>query len=163
MELGKVICVPDHVAAAARDEAMAAAVGPEPSDVPALPGLDQGIIDPSAPHAGHLFIQPGVDGRLLDDVHGAGWRLVTIDPDTAAVDPSALDWFESIGGRLVPLARPDAVAGAWFADHDVTWALQRPDFYLYGAAANAADASGLLRGLRSRLGAVHEPVHGGVS
>jgi 2-polyprenyl-6-methoxyphenol hydroxylase-like FAD-dependent oxidoreductase len=157
IELGKVICVPDPAEAAARDEAMAAAVGPEPIDVPPLPGVDHGIIDPAASHAGQLFIQPSVDGQLLDDVHGAGWRLVTIDPDTAGVDPSALDWFESIGGRLVPLPRADAVAGRWFAEHDVTWALQRPDFYLYGAAANAADASGLLRDLRSRLAAVPEP------
>ncbi|MFI5040875.1 MAG: bifunctional 3-(3-hydroxy-phenyl)propionate/3-hydroxycinnamic acid hydroxylase [Acidimicrobiales bacterium] len=163
MELGKVICVPDPAEAAARDEAMAAAVGPEASDVPPLPGLDHGIIDPSAPHAGQLFIQPSVDGRLLDDVHGAGWRLVTVDPDSAALDATALDWFESIGGRLVPLLRPGPVAGRWFADHNVTWALQRPDFYLYGTATNAVGASNLVRDVRSQLTPVSAPVSGGIS
>jgi hypothetical protein len=56
-----------------------------------------------------------------------------------------------IGDELRPLPRPDALTRRWFAERDVTWALQRPDFYLYGAATNAADASGLLRNLRSRL------------
>ena len=58
MELGKVICVPDGAEAAARDEAMAAAVGPEPMDAPALPGLAAGLIHPSSPHAGQVWIQP---------------------------------------------------------------------------------------------------------
>ena len=42
IELGKVICVPDPDEAAARDEAMAPLVGPEPTDAPPLPGIEAG-------------------------------------------------------------------------------------------------------------------------
>ena len=35
----------------------------------------------------------------------------------------------------------------------VTWALQRPAFYLYGTAADAASAGALLAGLRAQLAA----------
>jgi 2-polyprenyl-6-methoxyphenol hydroxylase-like FAD-dependent oxidoreductase len=151
MELGKVICVPDPVEAAARDESMAAAVGPEPADAPELPGLDEGLVHPVAAHAGRLFVQGGVRERLFDDVHGAGWRFVTVDLDPRTVDPAARAWFESIGGKVVALSDPDPVFCRWFTEHDVTCALQRPDFHLYGTATNAAGASALLDHLRRHL------------
>jgi 2-polyprenyl-6-methoxyphenol hydroxylase-like FAD-dependent oxidoreductase len=163
IELGKVICVPGADEAAARDEAMAAAVGPEPSDVPALPGIDHGIIDPTAAWAGHLFVQPRIDGRLLDDVHGPGWCLITIDHDISSLDRGMVEWFRSIGGVTVQLSDPDAVASGWFADHGVTWALQRPDFHLYGTATTDAAASGLLDGLRAQLTGVDRPVQGALT
>src|SRR5207344_209636 len=82
--LGKVICVPDPAEAAARDEAMAAAVTAEVSEVPGQPGLAVGLVHPSSPLAGELLPQAKLDGRWFDVVHGAGWRLVTDDP--AALD-----------------------------------------------------------------------------
>jgi hypothetical protein len=151
MELGKVICVPDPGEAAARDEAMAAAVTAEPVDAPSLPGLDAGLVHPTAPHAGELFVQGTVAGRLFDDVHGAGWRLVTVDIDANAIDETTRAWFESIGGRVVPLPDPEPVYGRWFAGHDTAAALQRPDFHLYGTAPTAAAASDLLVDLRHHL------------
>jgi 2-polyprenyl-6-methoxyphenol hydroxylase-like FAD-dependent oxidoreductase len=160
IELGKVICVPDPDEAAARDEALAAAVGPEPADAPALPGLDEGLVHPASPHAGHLFVQGTVAGRLFDDVHGAGWRLVTIDLDTSAIDSAARRWFESIGGKIVRLDRPDALYGRWFIDHDVTCALQRPDFHLYGTATTAALATSLLDDLRAHLDMTQPSLYG---
>jgi 2-polyprenyl-6-methoxyphenol hydroxylase-like FAD-dependent oxidoreductase len=151
MELGKVICMPDPQKAAARDEAMAAAVGPEPADVPPLPAIEKGLIHPSSPHAGHLFVQDTVDGRFFDDLYGAGWRLVTIDIDTTSTDPRARQWFESIGGQIVRVERPQTLYRRWFHEHDVTCALQRPDFHLYGTAATVAGASRLLDDLRAQL------------
>jgi hypothetical protein len=60
---------------------MAGAVSGEPSEVPELPGidpeLDTVLIDRESRHAGRLFGQCTVGGRLYDDVHGAGWRLLT--------------------------------------------------------------------------------------
>lgn len=82
---------------------MAAAVRAEPTEAPALPGIEQGGVHPTAPHAGRLFVQGTVDGVAFDDVHGAGWRLVTVGPDAGRIDPVARRWFESIGGRVVPL------------------------------------------------------------
>jgi 2-polyprenyl-6-methoxyphenol hydroxylase-like FAD-dependent oxidoreductase len=149
MELGKVICVPDAADAAARDAAMAAAVGDEPSHVPDLPGPDDGLVHPSAPHAGHLFVQGDIDGVAFDDVHGAGWRLVTID-DTRLPD-DRLAWFTDLGGRVVVLDEPGQVHARWFAEHDVSWALQRPDFRLYGTASGADGAAQLLCDLAEHL------------
>ena len=151
MELGKVICVPDPADAAARDKAMAATVGNEPVEAPSLPGLDDGFVHPAAPHAGALFVQGTVGGRRFDDVEGAGWRLVTVDLDVDDIEPASRAWFESIGGRLVSISDPDPVYRRWFADHATAAALQRPDFHLYGTAADAAAASALLDDLRHHL------------
>jgi flavoprotein hydroxylase len=160
MELGKVICVPDVAQAAARDEAMAAAVGDELMDAPPLPGLVAGLLHPSAEHAGEVWVQPLVDSRRFDDVHGTGWRLVTVDADADAVAAGTAEWFASIGGRVVPLDRSNAVACRWFAEHDATWVLQRPDFHLYGSAKNAASASAVLDDLRAHLGAAQPSLEG---
>ena len=154
MELGKVICVPDPDEAAARDAAMTVAVGPEPTDVPDLPGPTSGLVQPESPHAGALFVQGVIDGRPFDDVHGAGWRLVSCGPDP--MDASALagdlvEWFDTIGGKVVAVDGSDSVFARWFDDHDTRWALQRPDFHLYGTATDAAGAGRLLADLRSHL------------
>jgi len=149
MALGKVICVPDPDEAAARDTAMAAGVGPEPVEVPPLPGIVEGLLHPSSPHAGDVFVQGTVDGRLFDDVHGAGWRLVTLGGDE--IGAALRKWFESIGGRVVRLDRPDQTHSRWFTDHDTSWVLQRPDFHVYGTAVSAETASNLLDELRRQL------------
>ena len=149
MELGKVICVPDPDEAAARDDAMAAGVSDEPVDAPSLPGLTGGFVHPTSPHAGALFIQGDVNGGAFDDVHGAGWRLVTIDGSD--LDATAAAWFESVGGRVVTLPEPGPNYGRWFAEHDTAWILQRPDFHLYGTATSSTGATALLDDLRHHL------------
>jgi 2-polyprenyl-6-methoxyphenol hydroxylase-like FAD-dependent oxidoreductase len=151
MELGKVICVPDPAEAAARDEAMRATVGADPVEAPALPRLDGGLVHPTAAHAGALFVQGTLGGRRFDDVHGAGWRLVLVGTEPAAIDPSARTWFDSIGGQIVRVDHPDPTYDRWFAAHETTCALQRPDFHLYGTAPTAASASALLDDLRRHL------------
>ena len=150
--LGEVICVPDPADAAARDEAMAAQVTGALTEVPAMPGIDTGCIAVDSPHRGALFPQGTDGGRPFDDVHGADWRLVTLD-DPNAVDADLAAWFASIGGAVVGVADDDADHRRWFAEHDVTWALPRPDFHLYGTAADAAGATDLLTRLRAHLGA----------
>jgi flavoprotein hydroxylase len=151
MELGKVICVPNTDEAAARDEVMAAAVSPEPARVAALPGIDDGLVRSGSPHAGELFVQGTVHDRPFDDVHGAGWRLVTNDITPDAIDADLSTWFATIGGRVVTLHAPGADHARWFAAHGATWALVRPDFHLYGTATSGAIASALLAALRHDL------------
>src|ERR1700728_2395342 len=151
MELGKVICVSDPDEAAARDEALSAAVGPDPTVVPPLPGIAEGIVHGTAPLAGERFVQGGVHGRAFDDVFGAGWRLVTLSGMERGLEPGVLTWFESIGGRVVSLDERHSICARWFADHDTAWALQRPDFHLYGTAASVEAASMLLGDLHHRL------------
>jgi 3-(3-hydroxy-phenyl)propionate hydroxylase len=145
-----VICVPDPAEAAARDEAMAAGVnGTAPA--PGLPGITSGFIHPTAPHAGRQFVQGKDRGRRFDEEHGNGWRLVVLGADVECIGHEQRDWFQSIGGCIVALADPDPMFVRWFAEHDTTCALQRPDFYLYGTAPTAAVATSLLVDLRNHL------------
>jgi flavoprotein hydroxylase len=151
IELGKVICVPDPAEAAARDDAMAAAVTGEVSAVPGQPALASGLIDPGSPMAGEQFPQAEVGSRPFDDVHGAGWRLVTNDPAAPDLDRNLIDWLAGVGGAVVAVGGSAPELAAWFGVHDVRWALQRPDFHLYGTAPDLAGAAELVTSLRSRL------------
>jgi hypothetical protein len=160
IELGQVICVPDPADAAARDEAMAAAVTGEVSEVPGLPGLRAGLVHPSSPLAGEQPPQANLDGRWFDDVHGAGWRLVTDDAGARDLAPAAVDWFGSIGGAVIEVADTAPDLSAWLRAHDVRWALQRPDFHLYGTATDVAGATELVEHLRGRLAATERPTGG---
>ena len=158
VQLGRVICVPDPAEAAARDAAMAPLVGDEPIAMSSPPGPAAGIVHPSAPTAGRLAPQSWVGERRFDDVHGLGWRLLTVD-DPAGLDtvvaPGVLDWFASIGGAVHGLGDDtndsDGTARRWFAHHGVAWALQRPDIVLYGASVDADGAADLLDHLRHDL------------
>jgi hypothetical protein len=130
----------------------ASAHGGGVTDAPPLPGIASGLVAVGTPSFGELFPQADLGGAWFDDVHGAGWRLVTIADDIPeGLDPDLVDWFSTIGGAViaVPSTTDDLVA--WFDDHDVRWALQRPDFHLFGTATDGAGAVGLLAGLRHRL------------
>jgi 2-polyprenyl-6-methoxyphenol hydroxylase-like FAD-dependent oxidoreductase len=156
IEMGKMICVADPAEAAARDEALLALYDGSITEVPPFPGIADGVVLSGSPHAGELFLQAdlahnGTRARF-DDVVGAGWRLVTI-ADPAEIDHDLVEWFGRIGGRIVPIdANPEVVDidGAyrkWFADHDATTALQRPDFSLFGTSLDSGE--NLLGALRA--------------
>src|SRR5262249_48129312 len=114
IELGKVICVPDPADAAARDEAMTAGYDGGVSDAPGPPGIARGFIAAATPRAGELFPQGDLAGRWFDDVHGAGWRLVTIDRDAAGLDPALAGWLEAIGGAVVDVTDAVENLATWF-------------------------------------------------
>ncbi|HKY68154.1 MAG TPA: hypothetical protein VJM49_17350, partial [Acidimicrobiales bacterium] len=124
-----------------------------------LPGVLAGVVRTGDPCAGELFVQGrvGHDGtaRRFDDVHGVGWRLVTVDPaGHGTLAPEAAAWFADIGGAVVtvtPDADLDGAYSAWFATHGVVAALQRPDFHLFGAATAAGDVDALVDDLRRAL------------
>jgi flavoprotein hydroxylase len=147
IELGKVICVPDPTEAAERDALMAVGVTDEPARAPGLPDLTSGFIHPSSPHAGRQILQGSIGGELVDEVVGNGWRLVAIGDDGEEVGATERTWFESLGGCVITLANPDEDFARWFAEHDTAYALQRPDFYLYGTATSGAQATALLADL----------------
>jgi flavoprotein hydroxylase len=151
IELGQIICVPDPHEAAARDEAMAAAVTGAVSEVPGLPGLSAGVVHCGAPLAGEAFPQARLPTGWFDDIHGAGWRLVTDGPAAGGVDAELVEWFASIGGAVVAIAGEAPDLSGWMAARGVRWALQRPDFHLFGAAADAAGAAALVAGLQRQL------------
>jgi 3-(3-hydroxy-phenyl)propionate hydroxylase len=151
MELGKVICVSDPDDATARDEAMVAEVGPDPIEIPSLPGIADGIVHATSVQAGELFVQGSANGRAFDDVFGSGWRLVTLSKMEPGIEPGLVAWFESIGGRVVSVDESDSTYARWFVDRDTAWARQRPDFRLYGTAISTEAASTLLEDLHQQL------------
>jgi len=161
MGLGSIICVADADEAAARDEAMAAAVTEDLMEIPPLPPITDGCIRAGDDLAGHLFPQGtvtrGGEPSRFDDVFGAGWRLVTVGTDPIDVDASVMSWFAAMGGAVVTIG-PDGDAldadgtyARWFGDHGVTGVLQRPDFHIYGTAQSADDAAMLLQDLHHQL------------
>jgi 2-polyprenyl-6-methoxyphenol hydroxylase-like FAD-dependent oxidoreductase len=149
--LGEVICVSDPAEAAARDEAMSAGYDGSVSEAPSLPGIESGLIAGDAPLAGSLFPQVELGGGWFDDVHGVGWRLVTVDPLARDLDVGLAAWLTTIGGAVVEVPGTGTDLAAWFSDHEVGWALQRPDFHLFGAAADATGAEALLLDLQGQL------------
>jgi 2-polyprenyl-6-methoxyphenol hydroxylase-like FAD-dependent oxidoreductase len=151
IELGKVICVPDPAEAAARDEVMAAGFDGTVSDAPGIPGLTTGLVQAGRPAAGELFGQGDLDGQRFDDVCGVGFRLVTVDPAAADLDPALVAWFVTIGGAVVDVRGISEDLAAWFDTNRARWALQRPDFYLFGTAADLSGATAMLDELRHRL------------
>ena len=80
---------------------------------------------------------------------------MTVDPDAGALDPGLAGWFASIGGAVVDVADTAPELTDWFGARGVRWALQRPDFHLFGAATDVAEATLLLDDLRHQLSPTH--------
>ena len=165
MALGEVICLPDPVAAAERDTAMKAdlAAGVQQPPRP-LPRLGAGLHRDDA-GGGLLYIQAEVDWGdrrgLFDDVVGTGGVLLLTDPqlrDQLRPEDTAL--LADLGWQVIALAAEPGAGEvvdttgaytAWLADLGATAVLIRPDLYLYGAAADAADLTAVLEHLRGAL------------
>jgi len=163
IELGKVICVADPEAAAARDRRMVAEARARSAPVTAaLPRLGPGFFE-EGPAAGRLFVQDrvrrGAATGLFDDVVGGGWALVSPlgDPATA-LDRDLADFLASLGGVTAhvsaagPLVDLNGGYARWFAVHGAGVALQRPDFYVFGTAPTLDGARPLVASLRRKLG-----------
>ncbi|TWO68667.1 bifunctional 3-(3-hydroxy-phenyl)propionate/3-hydroxycinnamic acid hydroxylase [Caenimonas sedimenti] len=147
--VGAVICERDPAKARARDAKLLADCGGVVKDTPRqdiLPRLEPGLLaQQDHPARGSLFPQPwllaGGGRRQMDAIAGNGWRLVLAAG--VSLDESA-SW---PGLRLVSLdAQPEAdgVAAAWFHRHACVAALVRPDNYVFGLAADPADARALV-------------------
>jgi 2-polyprenyl-6-methoxyphenol hydroxylase-like FAD-dependent oxidoreductase len=151
MELGKVICIADADAAAARDRAMiaAAASGQQMHLPPAMP-IGPGITRDGDPLAGQLFVQGrirrGDRTGLFDDVVGSRWTLLLAE--AAEIDDAVLAAIGGVAIRLDEVEDLDGTYRGWFAEHGVTAVLQRPDFYLFGGGDDPAQ---LLADLRAKL------------
>lgn len=122
VDLGKVICVADPAEAAARDAAMTAGYDGTVSEAPSLPAIAGGLLS-DTPEAGTLL-------PTAED----GWVLIA--PDHAGLDARLIDWFATIGGRIIDGDR---------------FVLRRPDCHVFGTAIDAADADQLLSELQQRL------------
>lgn len=162
MELGKVICIADPEAAAARDAAMIAAIeGGAQSVIAPSVAIGNGFLRGDDAAAGQLFAQgrvrQGQQEGLFDDVVGRGWILLAADQDPASLlDADAAATFAAMGGRTAHfgpggLVDLDGTYAKWFAEHGHAVVLQRPDFYLYGASATFAGGRDLVADVFARL------------
>jgi hypothetical protein len=150
------------VAARARDERLLAQRRDrhEPDKL-VYPGLGAGIIAAGSPAAGQVFPQAFVtDGqgrrKRFDDVAGPGPMIVTCRAGAlAAAGPALAERWKRLRGRTVVVQPSHQVPAAdrdgaltvldadgfyadWFGKHGCESALVRPDWYLYGTAADEA-------------------------
>jgi 3-(3-hydroxy-phenyl)propionate hydroxylase len=156
--LGAIANMHDPVAAAHRDAAFAAGHAPPP---PAMPGVADGVVhhgpDGVAPPAGGLVPQGrvtagGTSGRF-DDVVGRGFVLVTAADLTLSGERRR--FLDELGCHVVRLGTDvvddDGVHAAYLRELGAVAYLARPDFVLFGAAADAAGVDALVDELGVRL------------
>ena len=169
MRTGEVSCTLDVEAAAQRDAMLLAGEAPP---MPDFPDLTAGILDSRPEGDGHrlagtLFPQREVSagGRSgwIDDVIGTGFRLVTWDLDHDHLFSSEQQAFlASINTRHIALGQT-GIGGqrviddsgfyrAWMAESGLVGLIVRPDHYIFGVAADAADLPWLVDSLRARIG-----------
>jgi 2-polyprenyl-6-methoxyphenol hydroxylase-like FAD-dependent oxidoreductase len=166
VELGRVLCELDAGVAAERDAALRAAGAPPAPEFAPLTGglLRRGADGAPGPLAGHLSVQGLIatpsGEALLDDLTGGGFTLIAAAGDpldelngrhrelldvlgahVASLDPSADCGRRDADGRLT----------GWLREHGVHAVLVRPDFYVFGSAADATDLPALIDDLRDQL------------
>lgn len=168
IELGRVQTLRDPEKARERDQRMLAlrAENKAPAKL-RYPPLDGGALTGlGGPHAGEFFVQGrvrGADGRvgLFDDLVGQGPCVVARGDVFGVLDglgPERRERWRALGGRLVllgagPVAADPEVAvvadldgtyGAWFEARECAAAVVRPDWYLFGSAADGEELDRLL-------------------
>lgn len=163
IELGRLQTLRDPAAAAERDQRLLAqrAARQAPEKI-RFPGLGPGFLaDDSGPGRGELSLQGVVDDGtrrgLLDEVVGHGFCLLTT-AETGRVleaDGTAAE-LRAAGVQVAVLSRQpgagdlldvDGTYHGWFAEVGCTAAFIRPDFYVYGTAADPVAARALAAGL----------------
>lgn len=172
IELGRMVCELDPAAAALRDTMLLArAADPDAGDPPQLSGvpLTEGLLSGAGPGAGAYMPQGRVTGTAgtgrFDDVAGRGFVFLSSQDPAALLDDADREFLVGIGVRLVrvvPAGSPvhedhvaddDGVYLPLLAEFSAVALLVRPDFYVFGSAADrpsVADLVGdLRRGLRS--------------
>lgn len=170
MALGRVICERDPEKARARDAGLRDEQGGGVKTVfrqQMIPDLAGGMRAPATAGAGSLFPQPevvsGGQMKRLDDVTGAGVRMVVAVPMASAECDACMAALAPLDGALVCLDDcPDAAVCAgvrettslladWFKSLDACVAIVRPDHYVYGTAKTVTEGLALLAGLRDAL------------
>ena len=151
IELGKVICVPDPAAAAARDSAMVAAVKQTGASPPLpSPAIGPGVLLAGDALAGHLFVQATVRrgdpaGSTMSSAAAGRCSAPRCDP-AAEPRPPRDGILRSLGGISAHVG-PDGPGArrrrhhAWFATHGVDVVLQRPTSTSSGRRPPTASAS----------------------
>jgi 3-(3-hydroxy-phenyl)propionate hydroxylase len=142
---GRYICILDPDEARARDQAMRASASRRKRPATAadlIPAIGVGIIAPGTPGAGERFIQPRVNGRLLDDLTGGGWRLFVKGASLAQRAGShANALLPDVHLKVFEVGSFDETGelAVWLDSRNIASVLVRPDFYVFGTAAELPD------------------------
>jgi 3-(3-hydroxy-phenyl)propionate hydroxylase len=128
--MGRVVCVLDEQAAAARDAGMLARKAAGEKDISiGYPPLTAGFLHPS-PQAGVPFPQFSANGARLDDALGLDAVLLSVAPQSGGLAEMGLD-----DPRLAPFS---AALKNWLHEHGAEAVLIRPDRYIFGTGAAAS-------------------------
>ena len=165
-EIGLPCVITDPEIAAMRDQGMKAALD-DPSLIPPLPEIPgpTAFARPDDPFAGGIAHQGvvTVDGTtgLFDDVVGGGWVLLTHSSATqTALSSSQTDIADRLGitiahvgpqGSGAPIIDTEGTYAAWLESIGAQTLLLRPDFWVFGGVADAADSGALLDSLADGL------------
>lgn len=170
MEMGKVVCVADPVAAAERDAAFLSGNVPP---LPPFPGLVDGLLfkDSAGQALGlagslavHGQVEIGGASARYDGVFSRGfhlWVLGDQDP-LALLTASQRAFVEQFGIQVVRLAEAsDSAAGVYrdvsgkylalMAQEGLQALIVRPDYYYFGGVAQLAALPELVESLRNQL------------
>ena len=162
--IGHIITERDVAKARARDAQLLAECGGVVKPTPrqdVQPALSAGLLA-AAPHSarGTIFPQPllklpnGQQARM-DDVLGAGWRVIlSADAGDDFVPATQTQHLPAL--TTAKLGTPDfteaeGVLANWFHKHGVKAAIVRPDHYIYGVSATADDLASQLHDLANGL------------
>ena len=170
MFLGKIICIPDPVKAAERDEAFFSGKVPPPAPFPCLTdGLlrrdAEGTVQQPAGLLGpHGNVRHNGEQGRYDDVVGTGFVLLSRSPGALErLGEARQQMLRAFGVHLVHIV-PANETGAgvtrdldakfipFMEQHGIDAMLVRPDFYLYGSAANADGIASLVDDWAADLG-----------
>ncbi len=169
--MGQIVCISDLAKAAQRDEAyLSGQVAP----LPPFPGLTDGMIHQrseisSGTAAGllsvHGIVKDGEREMRFDDAVPNGFHLLLLDTNPEDVlDERSARALAQMGGRAVGITQNPlkAIPGRvlldvsgkykrFFAEHDVTAVIVRPDYYVFGAVRDLIDVPQLVASLASHL------------
>ncbi|RWI57063.1 MAG: bifunctional 3-(3-hydroxy-phenyl)propionate/3-hydroxycinnamic acid hydroxylase [Mesorhizobium sp.] len=160
-EVGRISCITDPEAAAARD---AAFLSGKVSPPPPFPWLQEGLLSAAADGAavtGRLGPQGRIvsGGRkgLADDVVGRGhWQLISRTDLLGHLPSDLTSLLSSLGTVAISLDEvedSDGIYGAYLDANGLEAVLVRPDFYVYGASASQAGMRMVLKELHAYIGA----------
>jgi 3-(3-hydroxy-phenyl)propionate hydroxylase len=148
--MGRVVCILDPAAAAARDDAMRARRAAGGSGLPPLqpPALGPGLILSGSRAAGSIFPQPwSRDGDLvtrLDDVLADGAWLIRRDGGSGELDAAGVSQVILSDPAIAPLRGPLL---AWLDEQQADAVLVRADRYVFGTGAADVLADAYARAL----------------
>ena len=163
MELGKILCMTDPVAAKKRDEDF---LEGNPPKFKPFPWIESGLIQNDPPEAakplvGRLGPQGVIElnGRRgrADDVLGVGWCLISRTNLWSTCRESSRHLLEDLGFRLLDIGPTgnaldvDQKYTTFLSDNGLEAILVRPDFYVFGGVESPGDVDELLDDLRAQL------------